>query len=146
MSLPMTETNHLGHYLTTKEDVYFFDANSEWDYIEKTFTAATLEGGRTTPATGGSWLAPFDPSLDMIATELELGSSYFTGTECAAVGGDCTALINAVIEDGFAGQEQNQGTDPMDWRSTSLASPTYLTTVFPNGLNWDGAFDQVFYP
>lgn len=145
MPLELTDTNHLGTYLTTKEDVYYFDVDSDWDYIAKTFTEATLEGDRTTAATGGTWL-PFDPSLDMIATELGLSTSYFTGSECANEGDSCVELINAVVQDGFAGQEQNQGSDPMDWRSTELASPIYLESVFPNGLNWDGAFDQVFYP
>ncbi|MBU2864278.1 hypothetical protein KO489_10515 [Reinekea forsetii] len=146
LPLELTNTNHLGNYLTTKEDTYYFDSDSDWDYIAKTFTVATLEGGRTTAATGGTWLNPFDPSLDMIAAELELGSSYFTGSECAADGDNCVELINAVVEDGFANQEQNQGANPMDWRSTELMAPVYLDTVFPNGLNWDGAFDQVFYP
>jgi hypothetical protein len=146
MPLEISDSNHVGNYLTTKEDIYYFNAQSDWDYINKTFTTATLEGGRTTPATGGTWLLPFNPSLDMIAAELELGSSYFTGTECANIGDECAELINAVVQDGFAGQEQNQGSDPMDWRSTEISAPVYLESVFPNGLNWDGAFDQVFYP
>jgi hypothetical protein len=80
--------------------------------------------------------------LDDIATYLNLGEDYFTGDRCATVDDDCTDLLNAVLEDGFADQEPNQGTDPMDWRSGALTQATFLYSVYPNGSNWEGAFDH----
>ncbi len=149
LGLPINLTNHLGEYLFTKTDRYFFDADQSaaepWDWIDKSITSAEYRGGRTTPATGGTWI-PFDPSQDMIITALGLDSDYFTGIKCANLGDDCTPFLNAVFMDGFAGQESNQGADPMDWRSTALASPQYLTQVYPNGVNWNGAFEQTYTP
>ena len=140
--------NHLGDYLFTKKDVYFFEHDMDWEYINKTVLSSEYRGNRTTPLTGGSWLLPFDPSLDMIITELNLDSDYFTGSKCAIIGDDCTDLLNAVFDfvGGFAGQEQNQGADPLDWRSAELNNADYLTTVYPNGVDWTGAFDHSFIP
>lgn len=141
--------NHLGHYIIDKNDIYFFDADQSsdnaWDWIEKTFTRAEYQGGRTTAETGGTWV-PFDPSLDMIAEELALSEGYFSGDLCFAIDDDCSELINAIFTDGFADQEPNQGSDPQDWRSEATANPIYLDSVFPNGANWDNAFDMSFSP
>lgn len=149
MSLPLVlnanSGNHLGNYLFTKQDVYFFKDDASWEYILKTITAASYRGGRTTNATGGSWL-PFNPSLDMIVSALNLDADYFYGEKCADSGSSCVQLLNAVFEDGFAEQEKNQGSDPMDWRSSALENATYLSTVYPNGENWDGAFELSFTP
>jgi hypothetical protein len=82
----------------------------------------------------------------MIALELALGADYFTGSKCAEIGDDCTDLLNAVFTDGFADQEENQGSDPMDWRSDAIAMPEYLSSVYPNGIDWSGAFDYAFTP
>ena len=140
--------NHLGDYLFSKKDVYFFEHDMDWEYINKTVLTSEYRGNRTTPATGGSWLLPFNPSLDLIITELNLDSDYFTGAKCAAIGDDCNDLLNAVYNfiGGFAGQEENQGTDPLDWRSAELNNADYLTSVYPNGIDWTGAFDHVFTP
>jgi hypothetical protein len=62
------------------------------------------------------------------------------------MGDDCTELLNAIFEDGFAGQESNQGMDPNDWRSTAIQNPVYLDSVYPNGSDWNGAFDFSFTP
>ena len=104
-------------------------------------------GGRTTAANGGSWV-PFDPSIDLIITGLGLDPAYFTGSLCAVTGDDCDSLLNTIFNDidGFAGQESNQGSDPMDWRSTAINSAQYLDTVFPNGVDWTNAFDLSFTP
>jgi len=144
--------NNLGDYLLSKVDQYFFDANQAanrpWDWVQKDISVAEYRGGRTTPATGGTWI-PFDPSLDLLEAfeGLDLGTGYFDNT-CNAVNTDCTALLNALhtYSDGFAGQEPNQGQDPMDWRSTALANASYIDSIYPNGLNWDGAFDFFFTP
>ena len=149
MSLPLWlnlfQNNHLGNYLFTKKDNYFFDDNSDWEYINKTITSATYKGGRTTPETGGSWL-PFNPSQDMIITALELDDNYFSGELCGDIESSCVDLLNSVFRDGFAEQEQNQGTDPMDWRSTALDNAIYLESVYPNGIDWTDAFELVFTP
>ncbi|VAW99381.1 hypothetical protein MNBD_GAMMA21-2748 [hydrothermal vent metagenome] len=145
LELNTTSNNHLGNYLFTQNDVYFFQEDGDWDWVNKTITTAEYRGGRTTPATGGTWI-PFDPSLDVIVLGLALDPDYFTGAQCANLNDDCTDLLNAVFIDGFAGQEPNQGADPMDWRSTAVANPDYLTTVYPNGVDWTGAFDLVFLP
>lgn len=148
--LPLNFTgNNLGAYLTDKEDIYYFDdnqaADQPWDWIHKSFTTAEYRGDRTTLETGGTWL-PFDPSLDQIEEGLELGEGYFANS-CAEVGDDCVALINAVFEDeGFADQEPNQGVDPGDWRSDALQGATYLDSVYPNGVDWTGAFEHEFQP
>lgn len=147
IGLELTSTNHLGNYLFDKTDTYFFQADKDWDYIHKTVTASQYRGGRTTPASGGSWVLPFNPSLDMIEQNMNLGTGYFADT-CSVIGDDCSALMNAIFADtdGFAGQEPNQGSDPLDWRSTAIATPDYLTTVYPNGVSWDGAFDPSYTP
>lgn len=147
LSLPLelNTGNHLGNYLSTKNDVYFFDDDQDWEYIKKIITSSEYRGSRTTSQTGGSWI-PFDPSLDLIVSALELDSDYFTGSKCVDIGNDCTGLLNAIFKDGFDDQEPNQGADPMDWRSDAIANPIYLNTVYPDGINWDGAFDFSFTP
>jgi hypothetical protein len=151
LSLPLPlniiSGNDLGDYLFTKTDIYFFEDDMDWDYINKTVTASEFRGGRTTPATGGTWI-PFDPSLDVIVSGLALDPGYFTGSQCAVYGDDCNDLFNTInnFVDGFAGMEQNQGTDPMDWRSAALAVPNYLDSVYPNGIDWTDAFELSFTP
>ena len=149
LSLPLIvnifRNNHLGDYLFTKNDGYFFEDDMDWEYINKTVISSQYRGARNTAPSGGSWL-PFDPSLDMIIAALALDSDYFTGSKCAQLNDDCNQLLNAVFVDGFADQEKNQGSDPMDWRSDALANATYLDSVYPNGLNWSGAFTQSFTP
>ncbi len=149
MSLPLVLNhnlnNHLGDYLFSKRDVYFFEHDMDWDYIDKSFTSAAYRGGRTTPVSGGTWL-PFNPSQDMIIAALSLDPAYFTGALCGDIDSDCLDLFTAVFDDGFAEQEQNQGTDPLDWRSTALQSVMHLDSVYPNGQDWQGAFDHVFIP
>jgi len=135
--------NHLGNYLFDKDDIYFFENDGDWEWIHKTIDDAVYRGSRTTPATGGSGE---NPSLDMIVDWLGLDADYFTGSKCAVVDNDCTDLLNAVFEDGFADQEPNQGSDPGDWRSTAIANPTYLPSIYPNGVDWTGAFDFSFAP
>lgn len=144
LPLQINETNHLGNYLFNKDDKYVFDLDGDPDWIYKTFSAATYVGGRTTPATGGTL---DNPSLDMIAGYLLLGDTYFD-SNCNAVQTDCAEFLNAVYN--FSGdewgQEPNFGTDPMDWRSMAIASPEYLDSVYPNGVDWTGAFDFTFTP
>jgi len=139
--------NHLGNYLFSKKDVYYFESDMDWEYIDKTVLSAEYRGDRTTAATGGTWL-PFDPSLDLIVIAFNLDTDYFTGTKCALVGDDCIDLLNAVFDftGGFAGQEENQGADPLDWRSTEINNANYLTTVYPNGTDWTDAFAHNFTP
>jgi len=137
--------NHLGDYILSKKDIYFFEADQDWEYINKAISSSEYRGSRNTAATGGSWL-PFDPSLDMINTALSLPASYFTAGQCENIGDDCTDFLNAVFADGFSDQEQNQGADPMDWRSDALENADYLSSVHPNGIDWDAAFDQSFTP
>ena len=149
MSLPLelnaATANHLGNYLFTKKDIYFFKDDSDWEYINKVITSATYRGARNTPASGGSWV-PFNPSQDMIISALGLEAGYFNAALCGEIGASCIELLNAVFEDGFAGQEKNQGSDPLDWRSNALENASYLDSVYPNGVNWDGAFELSFIP
>lgn len=138
--------SHLGYYLFSKEDTYFFQENGDPDWIQKLVSEAVYRGYRTTPATGGSW--PLSPSLDLIAEHLQLGKDYFTGDKCVSEGDDCTQLIQAIFDhyEDFTNQEKNQGEDPHDWRSDAIATPDYLKSIYPNGLNWNGAFDFTFTP
>lgn len=138
--------NNLGNYLFSSKDIYFFQDDQDWDWIHKAIVSSEYRGGRTTPATGGTWLLPFNPSLDMIAGALLLDSDYFTGNKCASVGDDCSPLLNSVLNDTLYawGPEKNQGSDPGDWRSSAIASPDYLQSVYPNGTDWSGAFDYRF--
>ncbi|MFT5400293.1 MAG: hypothetical protein ACI822_003222 [Gammaproteobacteria bacterium] len=137
--------NRLGNYLFSKRDIYFFEDDQDWEYIHKSVIASEFRGARTTIASGGSWV-PFDPSQDMIISALSRDADYFTGPKCAVLNDDCNALLNGIFVDGFAGQGQNQGSDPMDWRSAALDNADFLTSIYPNGVNWDGAFDQQFMP
>ncbi len=148
LAIPLGLEWSLGAYITSKEDVYFFDDDQSsaepWDWINKQFTSAVYKGGRTALETGGTWI-PFSPSLDMIETALELDPGYFAD-ECMSIGDECDELINTVFMGGFAEQESNQGEDPNDWRSMALQAATYLDTVYPNGVDWTGAFAQNFKP
>ncbi|VAW68586.1 hypothetical protein MNBD_GAMMA09-3216 [hydrothermal vent metagenome] len=152
MSLPLllnqSTNNHLGNYLFSKKDTYFFSFDQNWEYINKTIVSAEYRGGRTTAATGGSWV-PFDPSLDIIISAMPtLDADYFSGSKCTNNGDDCTTLLNAVFDftGGFAGHEQNQGSDPADWRSSAINNAVYLSSVYPNSINWNNAFDLSFTP
>ncbi len=144
ISLPLeidaTTGDHLGNYLFDKTDIYFFDADQTsaepWDWVEKSITDSQYRGERNLVGV---------TTADII-TWLGLPLSYFAGNECNNIGDDCTTLLNAIFTDGFADQEQNQGADPMDWRSAAIVSPDYLTSVYPNGSDWTGAFDLVFTP
>ena len=135
--------NTLGEYVLTKRDEYYFEFDMDWDYINKSVSSSEYRGGRTTPATGGSWALPFDPSLDLIVDELALDAGYFTGSQCANIGDDCNDLLNTVYNfiNEFPGLEANQGTEPQDWRSAAIGSADYLNSVYPNGVDWTGAFD-----
>ena len=82
VAIALELNSDLGNYLFNKDDVYFFEADMDWDWIQKSITDARYRRGRTTLADGGTWI-PFDPSLEMIASELDLGTDYFTGTLCA---------------------------------------------------------------
>lgn len=148
IELELNEDLNLGEYLFDKEDIYFFDddqtSSEPWDWIEKSIASATYEGGRNIPADGGSW--PLSPSLDLLANYLGLNSDYFSENSCNFVGNDCTDLLNAIFADGFADQEANQGSDPEDWRSTALQSAEYLNSIYPNGSDWENAFDHNFAP
>lgn len=139
--------NHLGNYLFTRKDSYFFKDDMQWEYINKLVQTAEYRGGRTTPASGGSWI-PFDPSLDLIISGLALDPGYFTGGLCETTGNDCSALLDAVfnLPGGFGDLEPNQGTDPLDWRTDALTGVVYLDTVYPNGVDWTNAFDMTFNP
>ncbi len=139
--------NHLGNYLFSKKDVYYFEHDMDWEFIHKTVLSAEYRGDRTTPVTGGTWI-PFDPSQDLIITAFSLDNDYFTGVKCSLIGDDCIDLINAVFEftGGFAGQEENQGVEPQDWRTAEINNADYLTTVYPNGIDWTDAFEHNFTP
>ncbi len=147
LPLPLnTETgNHLGNYLFDKTDLYYFDDDQSSDYINKTISRSEYRGGRTTPDTGGSWL-PFDPSLDMIISQLELDADYFSNGKCENIGDSCNELLNGIFHFGFAGQEQNLGEEPDDWRKAAIAQAVFLDSIYPNGENWEGAFDRNYNP
>lgn len=143
LPLQLNETNHLGNYLFTKKDKYVFDLDGDPDWIYKIFSAATYEGGRTTPATGGTVT---NPSLDMISGYLWPQQPNYFEENCNDSNPECVDLLNRIFEDGFADQEQNFGTDPMDWRSAGIENPVYLDSIYPNGTDWTGAFDFSFTP
>ena len=145
LAFPLNDHNHLGNYLFTKQDQYAFQADGDPDWIFKNFTAATYEGGRTTPATGGS---ATDPSLDMISGYLWPGQSNYFDTSCNDSNTDCVDLLNRIFtfNDQDWGQEPNMGSEPTDWRAAAIATPDYLTSVYPNGMDWSGAFDFSFTP
>jgi len=148
LSLPLelnaATNNHLGNYLFTKTDTYYFQINQGWDWVDKKITSSEYRGGRTTPATGG--ISATDPSLEDIKTVLSLDPNYFTGSLCAVIGDNCNELLNAIFRDGFFSHEQNQGNNPVDWRATALASAQFLNSVYPHGADWFGAFDFNFTP
>jgi len=145
LAFPLNDHNHLGNYLFTKQDNYAFRADGDPEWIYKLFTAATYEGGRTTPATGGTVT---DPSLDMISGYLWPGQANYFDTSCNDTNTDCVDLLNAIFTfDGQNwGQEPNMGSQPVDWRAAAMATPDFLQSVYPNGMDWSGAFDFSFTP
>lgn len=134
-NLVLPNAESLGEYQFTKDDIYYFTSTKGWEYIYKTVTVASLAGGKnnvTTPYTDAE-----------IETFLSLTGGTIGACTAATPANDpaCVSLINAVVGDGFAGQEQNQGTDPCivgDWRCTGIGSegtggaPSYLTQIYPD--------------
>jgi hypothetical protein len=136
-------SGHFGYYQYQKDDRYFFDSSSGWDWVDKTITSATYQGGRNSPV----------PDETAVETAVGLTAGYFSGHPCATAGDDCTEFIQALhtaAGGGWSGQEPNQGFDPVDWRSTLMGTidgTDMLTTVYPDGLsNWTGAFAMSFTP
>ena len=155
LMLNQAEDNNLGNYLYSKRDIYFFKSDSDWEYIDKIITSATYRGGRTTPVDGGT-IDPFNLSQDLVIASLNLDLDYFTGTLCGDMHSSCTELLNVVQWSGFSGLEPNIGEEPsdwrvnaftigsvpFDWRTVSLFTAINQESIYPNGLNWDGAFDM----
>ena len=128
----------LGDYIFTKDDKYYFNSTGTYEYINKTITSSEFRGSRSAIAS----------DLDSVEAYLGMATDYFD-TTCNVSVIDCTLFLDAVHNnaDGFAGQEPNQGTDPLDWRSTAIGTPSYLTTVYLDGLSaWTGVFDHSFTP
>lgn len=145
LSLPLSETAHLGEYLFDKTDSYYFQENHDWDWIHKTFSNVSYLNSRNLPAEGGSW--PDDPSLAVIRDAYGLPLDYFSNGLCELPADDCTLLFNTIFEDGFPGQEKNTGADPGDWRSEALDGVVYLDSVYPPGFTtWEGVFEMGFTP
>jgi len=149
VSLPLlldqATNNNLGNYLFSKVDQYYFDADQSlaepWDYINKQVTTAVYRGGRTTQEASGS------PSLADIRSFLGLSNTYFIGSECGDLNSNCTDLINAIFQSGYAAYEKNQGAIPSDWRAAAIADAQYLTSVYPDGSSdWTMVFDMTFTP
>lgn len=136
---PFFGDQNLGSYLFTKTDRYFFEADGDWEYIFKDITGTEYKGNNNTTALTNSAIENED-ALDLPSGTIDA----CVVSEDSGVNDDCKALLNAIFVDGFAGQEPNQGSDPGDWRSNAMANPDYLKTVYPNGSNWEGAFEQVF--
>lgn len=140
LGLIFTDEN-LGSYLFTKTDNYYFRADGDWDYIFKNITVAEYKGGNDTSEATNAAIQTYFDDLGLLA-----------GGELVAclgsIGDDqnCVDLLNAIFQDGFAEQEPNQGSDPADWRSVSLAVPNYINSIYPNGVDWSGAFDWSFTP
>ena len=130
---------HLGYFLFTKTDKFFFNASGTSEYVNKAISPAVYVDGRTATT-----------FLTNVETALTLPGGYFSGT-CNATTTDCTLLFNTMFDDpNFGGQEQNSGTDPGDARSTTInavTSTSYLSSVYPTGsTSWDGVFDMSFTP
>ena len=67
-----------------------------------------------------------------------------------------TELLNAFQWSGFSALDPNvgeepddwrvnaftMGTVPFDWRTIPLLTAMNQESIYPNGLNWDGAFDM----
>ena len=141
--LQINKTSHLGNYLFAKKDKYVFDLDGDPDWVYKVFSVATYEGGRNMPATDGTVT---NPSLDMVSGYLWPQQPNYFESNCNDSNPECVELLNRVFEDGFADQEPNFGSDPMDWRSQGIETPEYLDSVYPNGTDWTGAFDFSFTP
>lgn len=138
---PIFVDQNLGNFLFTKTDRYYFQADGGWDYIHKNMSSAAYQGGSNSSTETNAAVQSYFIEKGLLGgTEV---------TDClASTGNDinCIALMDAIFADGYAGQEGNQGTDPGDWRSVSLAGPVYLNSVYPNGMDWSGAFDYHFMP
>lgn len=130
----------LGNYLMDISDTYYFKADIHhvrpWDWIHKTASNTVYRGGRNLQA----------QDLTDVINFLGISQDYFTSPKCELPGENCDELMNAVFDLGYAGKEANQEKDPNDWRGPALDAVNYLDSVYPNGMNWDGAFDQVFLP
>ncbi len=133
--LEIDVSNHLGNYISNKVDTYVFDAQSNWEWIYKTFDSAELRGSDRNVSS---------ITLDLVESLLGLGGDYFDNF-CDVPGADCTDFINAVYDLGEYDQEGNQGSDPGDWRSNAISASSQLDSVYPEGFStWEGVFEFDF--
>lgn len=133
---------HLGYYLHTKTDKYFFTGGGASEWIDKALNSASLAGGKTTNST-------VDGSV-----ESALGLSAGTIGTCATASPNpdaaCNALLSAIFADSNYVTEPESGSDPGDARSTVINSVTasdYLQSPYPPGFSsWSGVFEMSFTP
>ncbi len=138
---PVFNDENLGNFLFDKTDQYFFEDDGDWDFIDKTIGAAQYKGGNTTSSATNTAIDGYLVSQGLLG-----GGELSSCLGSSGADANCTELLNAIFQNGFAGQEPNQGFDPQDWRSAALGDRVYLNTVYPNGTDWNGAFAQVFTP
>lgn len=140
---------HLGHYLTTKTDKYFFTSAGASQWVNKSFTSATFQGGRTST---GPQLTTFEGFLAAAPTPLV--TPYFSAGNCDLVGDECIAFFDSMFSFSTFGQEANSGSDPGGWRSTNISAVTsasYLSSICPGSAascTYDSSdvFAQSFTP
>ncbi|MCZ6842053.1 MAG: hypothetical protein O7G32_04390, partial [SAR324 cluster bacterium] len=137
---------HLGHYLFTKDDRYFFDGQLQAEWINKDFTVATFQdsAARTTN-TGNLGI------IESFLASQGLPAGYFAAS-CNATGDNCEALLDAIFAGGGYGHEANFGSDPGDQRSTiinAIGAQDYLGSVCPGDVASPcpvETFDHTFTP
>ena len=134
----------LGEYILDTQDLYFFRADKDWDWISKSVVRSEYRGQRNLLQSGGT-SEPLNPSQDQIVSFLNLDQDYFTNGKCELIGDDCNTMLNAIFTHGFSNEEKNHGQNPNDWRSSAVIPAAYLTSVYPSGFSsWNGVFTQTF--
>lgn len=132
-------SNHLGYFLYTKNDRYYFTSSGGAEWIKKNVTAATYM-----PVNGWTNTSPSDANID---TALSLTAGTTAGCK-SNTGTDCPDLLNAIFDMGVYGADLNSSSpEPNDSRQTALNAATYLTQAQPDGHNatdWVGVFDLTY--
>jgi hypothetical protein len=135
-------SDHLGYYRFTNTDKYFFTAAGAAEWINKTVTAATYEGGKSLSTITESNIDSF--------LSLSGGTTAACTASAGTSGTNCVNLLNGIFDGASFSPEQDAGSDPGDWRSTiisGVASDDFLSSPYPSGYSsWDGVFDMDFNP
>jgi len=137
--------SYLGDFQFTKDDLYYFGGDSSANYVNKTVSAATYLGNKSTTT-------PYDDAF--INGALGLSSNQFTS--CTSSPGtpdvsdqNCVDFLNALFGSGggFFTDVNSSASEPTDARHDNLLLVSPPASAWPDGsTDWSNVFDTSFTP